>query len=149
MGFSELKWPPRRVPPWKILHWVFVPKFFGSHYMCGEVREKSLGIKWMKNSVHWLRIPALILHNFLYRTERKPKFLSDYCTPISDNTRYFDINPIVLERVEKISFKDWIKERDKLNFPFWWVPELNQYALESTGNLCFCFCSTPSARVLI
>ena len=49
------------------------------------------------------RIPVLILYKFLYRTEGIPKFLSDYCTPISDNTGYFDINQIVLE---KISFKD-------------------------------------------
>ena len=43
MGFSEFKWPPRKVPSWKIVHLVFVPIFFGSHYTCGGVRKRFWG----------------------------------------------------------------------------------------------------------
>ena len=43
MGFSEFKWPPRKVPSWKIVHLVFVPIFFWSHYTCGGVRKRFWG----------------------------------------------------------------------------------------------------------
>ena len=44
--------------------------------------------------------------NFLERTLGMPVLLSDFCTVISDSTGYFDMNPAVLEKVDKISFKD-------------------------------------------